>query len=1209
MADSIEAPKITTAEWDFHKSTILDMWLTDDLRLEELAKRLRTEHSFTASISQLEARLKLWQARKNLKAEEWKPILDELDSVPHNTPRRVVISGRVVPASRIQRARRHFKKKFLNHASTQERLWPPAPPQVAVEFKSSNGEWTRLSEANQSITAHQYHQALGDAIVVPYSPSGSFDFGLGAIVPFGSTVTNIVGSEQCLSPVAQQPVSYMLGEPSTWLENLRSGQIMKLIKSKVFQQPYAADRHITNYDTLLSVVRNVFPTKRTSKKSTRSNPQPRLIDFVGISMAHFSDWDQKFEDQIFQDQLLENSISKEDTLMFRCIQLLLSAIYQAGLRDLDYIPIHILNKVYGRNNTFTSLWSCLKAFELSQASALAAKFFEAAIKANYRDGVAQLADTGLVDINLTSITISRSKYTPLQAALYFGHCSIATLLLSKGANVNSFHPQCDLRPLDLFLQYLCDPLKSRNMSSSGSELIRLMLSRGAIVDTSTFKLMSSKPRVLKPVLHFLTSRILASQHWEFLIIENWYNILLEMTDTEASALVVTFTSECVSEHGGNCLIQLQSSFDESLLKFAERGWSLTFGAIFFWSSTSTGVIHPQLLIASIQGRDPKILDLVMTRRPDLNPRADLLGSHYRETPLGQIIRAQHSSLFQIFDSAGVLSSLYTQDRFEAALLAAIEIRDNHIVTRLLKEGFKGDGMSLRYCLTCAIELGDESLVKSLVDAGATTSFLRGSYLDVGRILPNIAIIRLLLETGALFDLPRTWIIPMTARIEYETIIADILSVFFDGWGSIRLFHREEYTAAYFANEEALEEKLKSDILYQTLSRHENSRKWILTSGLATVSLLTDSLIFGIMQDDVEFVNSLINAGADTFDDLTLQFAATYRPQFLHTLIQHGRQGSGQVPRQRLGSNLIRRAIRKGPEVLNTIKYLINSGEVELENSDSVVDGVLRTPLGEAITMFEEYPLFSYDVVKMLLDSGCDPNSIVERHSISDLSYYDPKSDLVRRHVTALLKSIETGDKRMVELLIDSGAHVDSKIPYFVRRTPLQVAAEIGNVEIIDLLFNHGADINAEPAFGHGGTTLQLAAIFGDCQITAELLRRGALLHKPPSKVGGRWPIEGAAEHGRFEMIEFLWKANSEIITFQDGDTGFEEHHLRKAMRLSVTNGYDSCRDLIAELSGLDPIATDLPPEVGPIYVDWPPPGWSVETSEDAPVYHPPDPEN
>ncbi|TRX90836.1 hypothetical protein FHL15_008240 [Xylaria flabelliformis] len=1143
MEDSTEAPKITAEEWELHKK----------------------------------ARLKLWQARKNLKAEEWKPILDKLDSVPPNTRCRVVISGRVVPASRIQRARRHCRKKFRDHESTRGQPWPPAPPQVTIETKSSNGGWARLSEANQSTNAPQYHQALADASVIPYSPSYSLNSGLGVIVASNSTTIDMVGSEQGLGQVTQKPVSFMLGDPLKWLEYLRSQQTMKFIQSKVLQQLFAGanivNRHTSGSHTdLESFARSVFRISPTSKESTGHNTRSHLVDLMRTSLTEYTDWDKEFEDQL--------KISKEDALRLHCTRLLLSAIYQAGLRNLHCISTDVLNKILRWNDPLNAcLWNCLEAFESSQASALAAKLFEASIKAGHEDGVAQLADTGLVDVDWTSISIKGSNYTPLQAASILDHCSIVILLLSKGANVNSFHPEYPPRPLSLYL----DPprfLGSRDSRSSDSNLVNSMLNYGATVDSSIFQLMARDAAQLKPFIPLIISRIPPSQHWEFLNVEDWYVILCEMTDTEVSALVIMFTSSCVLEHGGNCLIQLQSSFDESLLKFAKRGWDLTFGAVFPWSSFPVGIIHPKLLVASIHGQNPKILDLVMTHRPDLNPPAYRSGEPgqytFEVTPLGEVIRMQHSSLLQIFDTAGVLSSLYTEGRFESALLAAIKVRDHRIVTRLLKEGLKGTEMNLSTCLTCAVKLGDESLVKSLVEVGATTAVVWDSHSDVDQNLPDIAIIRFLLETGALLYVSNYSIIRMTAHIEYETIIADILSALYDGWGFDRLLSRENDRHFQISD---LEEYRKYKKYDQALSQ-ENTRKWILTSGLATVGLLTDSLICGIMRDDVEFVNSLINAGADTLDELILEIAAWYRPHFLQTLIQHGRRRSVQLPRQRLESIAIKRAIRHGPGALDAIRYLIKSGEVELANSGPTDGYPVRTPLGEAITMFKNFPVFSYAVVEMLLEAGCDPNSIVERSPC--LFYKEYPNNMIHRNVTALLKSIETGSKSMVQLLIDRGAHVNRKMPYFVRRTPLQMAAEIGNMEIINLLLDHGADINADPAFGYGGTALQLAAISGDCHVAAKLLRRGALLHKSPSKVGGRWPIEGAAEHGRHEMIQFLWKANSEIMTLRDGDKGFEEQHFRKAMRLAAENGHNSCRDLIAKLSGLDPTATDLPPEVAGI---------------------------
>ncbi|RYP74904.1 hypothetical protein DL769_003910 [Monosporascus sp. CRB-8-3] len=196
----------------------------------------------------------------------------------------------------------------------------------------------------------------------------------------------------------------------------------------------------------------------------------------------------------------------------------------------------------------------------------------------------------------------------------------------------------------------------------------------------------------------------------------------------------------------------------------------------------------------------------------------------------------------------------------------------------------------------------------------------------------------------------------------------------------------------------------------------------------------------------------------------------------------------------------------------------------------------------------------FPIINRLLDHGCDANSIVRYNEIC--------------FQTAILTAIEVGDKELVQFFIDRGADVHQAPNFSVKRSPLQRAAELGNLGIVKLLLKNEVDVNGAPAVRGGGTAVQLAAISGNCNVVAELLSHGALLHIPPSKVNGRWPIEGAAEHGRLTMIEFLWKVNENIFYPDPCETGFEEKHCRRAMELAAENGHMVCRDLIAELSGL-----------------------------------------
>ncbi|PMD37998.1 hypothetical protein L207DRAFT_513945 [Hyaloscypha variabilis F] len=116
--------------------------------------------------------------------------------------------------------------------------------------------------------------------------------------------------------------------------------------------------------------------------------------------------------------------------------------------------------------------------------------------------------------------------------------------------------------------------------------------------------------------------------------------------------------------------------------------------------------------------------------------------------------------------------------------------------------------------------------------------------------------------------------------------------------------------------------------------------------------------------------------------------------------------------------------------------------------------------------------------------------------------------------------------------------------------------------MIRLLLELGAVVNGEPAIRSGGTALQFAAISGNCNMVAELLEKGAQLHALPSKVNGRWPLEGAAEHGRLDMIQFLWRAKELSLN----NAGFQERQCLRAMDFARSNGHLGCMDLIADLS-------------------------------------------
>jgi Clr5 domain len=81
----------TESMWEFHKSTILDLYLTEDMTLEKVMAHMKQNHGFDARCSphmacssldltnfnskgRYETQFRKWNLRKNLRSSEWKYV-------------------------------------------------------------------------------------------------------------------------------------------------------------------------------------------------------------------------------------------------------------------------------------------------------------------------------------------------------------------------------------------------------------------------------------------------------------------------------------------------------------------------------------------------------------------------------------------------------------------------------------------------------------------------------------------------------------------------------------------------------------------------------------------------------------------------------------------------------------------------------------------------------------------------------------------------------------------------------------------------------------------------------------------------------------------------------------------------------------------------------------------------------------------------------
>ncbi|WYZ46774.1 hypothetical protein EsH8_IX_000999 [Colletotrichum jinshuiense] len=124
------------------------------------------------------------------------------------------------------------------------------------------------------------------------------------------------------------------------------------------------------------------------------------------------------------------------------------------------------------------------------------------------------------------------------------------------------------------------------------------------------------------------------------------------------------------------------------------------------------------------------------------------------------------------------------------------------------------------------------------------------------------------------------------------------------------------------------------------------------------------------------------------------------------------------------------------------------------------------------------------------------------------------------------------------------------------RSPVQVVAEKGDAILLERLVNLGADINLPPVTNYSGVTaLQAASIKGYFGLVRRMLELGADPSVPGSELFGRTALEGAAEHGRLDVVQLL--LNSGVET--DGN---ERRQYVRAIAFASEEGHHTVATLL-----------------------------------------------
>lgn len=846
--------------------------------------------------------------------------------------------------------------------------------------------------------------------------------------------------------------------------------------------------------------------------------------------------------------------------------LLLSLIN--GFAGLNDVPVGTMLKFFNSVGVSKLLLYSLEQSPKHISRTIADNVFRAAIEATDTKVVVLLLKSKLVDVNETVCVVKdriyrvEQKHTPIERAADLQSPALVRLLVAEGADVNKTYTRLGGALVRLLkVLTVCSPGEEagahRSMTPELVETLDLLFDAGARVEPRILAHLYS-PRMLEPIpglILFLSLRIRPEDHKGFflnIVNINLLDITVLMSDYEAMQVVQQLINLCHQADCNNCLVEFREQLEKCAIHAARRGYTELLRLLF--STTRVTPRSPGILAAAIRSKNRALIDHVLKLSNDLDPPAADIGVSERTTPIAEALRDGNEELIQLLEEGGALDHLTEGGRFEALLRAAVQEDDLAYFKKILaravtsKQAYRANIESLNLAGNM-----DGDAIRMLLAAGAEQSYFRSpsSWNPLRRAIE-------LRDKGLLYDLigsgaPCFGAKEMKYTIKWgdKSVIAKIICEFPHVAVSSNTIQRLCWTCITEKNTDFFKDLLKN-------------------ISIEDIDGLEKCLTTAVQLGHVDMISYLLDMGANPCDPSVLKAAIPDRLDTLCLLLQRGERG--QKVRKGIGAGTLQFAMGDGADHAKALEELIKTQAIDFTRLQYVrvsrYAGSALTPLGLAIQGSQECDR-NLAVMEMFLKAGADPNGIAKMcSSVSPLR-------------TALMVAVEAGHEDAVKMLLRHGADIDGRPRLRTTRTPLQYAAELGNADMVHLLLNPGelsapADANSPPATRGGGTALQFAAMSGNCNIAAELLRHGAQLDSRPSRVDGRWPLEGAAEKGRLDMIQFLWEVSGRALAAGVVCDGFTERQCLRAMNFARLGGHFGCRDLISELSGIhvDRLETD-----------------------------------
>ncbi|KAK8026146.1 hypothetical protein PG990_003969 [Apiospora arundinis] len=1138
------------SEWEDRKSQILALIADNDLNTV-LGKM--KDQGFTASKAQYEQQFVKWNARKNLKKGEWRSAIAVYDSlVTRHGERnvRLLISDVPVPKTRILQNRRRYcqggpqtmdlatESDMAGHLPrgvsfrvlrAHEEWISPPPDELRIErsFTAGNPIVSSRSIFSASLRGAGALEDIPDAAIPDPLPSPAFP----VFTAWEDRENPAMPSTAAFDPIAslflvdQRPLSsspfhFSPGQfdfsSAMWSESVpvdnsqkTPAQILFDLGFCKFEKRVLEGTGTTSLHTWLAGHAHFLQSPTIQFLSCVTVPQQSSFNLLNTQLAEHHYLHSLL--QPFMSLLPgEDLSSAQNVANFDAhIHRLLLFSFANGFPGLEMVDLTRVLGFLSQYRNIGSLLMQLKGIPGPYSKAIAVGVFKLCVQSGEAQVAQQLLDAKRLNVNAIIFTQNGIRLTPLERASQLQNADMVRVLLANGADANK-----SLEPFSRPISYLLHGIKTgTTINPVARRIVSQLLNAGARVEASDLEYVLESLHANEVAFKLALSLLDRSP-------DAWLSDGLlsaaarELDEKQMSQILNTVLPKYEIRKGRDYgYSRLRSQIHRALIDCAEKGHSQLVEMLL----PHHGYPVAEVLSGAIRGRHKDLAEWIASEYgPSLNAGSHTVNGYHH--PLIEAIWTKDADLIRLCEETDSLSRL-RDCHFKEAMDAAASTGNLKYVCRLLKQFRHPEPCKLYDPLLHAIQAGQKHISVMLLEAGADVNstsddiaqppdpfmaaIIRGDHSLVHAIMDaNFA--------GC----------PGCPCYEVDGKDTTILSAL------IRLGDQSLITKALHIIPSHLRLQ-ESDVEDIVAKRQHGMFRFLLDQKAFRHTAATARLKVAAASNDWTVVREMLGLGANPGNIGVLISAADTSQEMFQFLFEKvtwsltpfldDSQSSGEYGWGTIEVRLLQHVIEKGVSGLPILAFIIKSGKFDLNCQPT---WPFLTPLGAAIEACSVGRGHGLEVVKILLEAGCDPNATTKGRGLVYARAASTDSNL-----TPLLLAIQLKRTDLVTLLLEKHAQVNKEATLGIERTPLQKAAELGCLEIVKQLLSRGADVNAAPAYRRGGTALQLAAISGNCNIACVLFEHGADLHQPPS-ILGRWPLEGAAEHGRLEMIEYLWRVSN-----------------------------------------------------------------------------------